>query len=445
MGFPFIGCRNYAADCKFLRVLPVGVVCGSDTSTRRKLTNFIQVSTLDNNILHLVTVWLLPVVRDKMRSNRIWKVCLIGFLVLILTIGISYPRVHADRILQNAPRFDGANIYFTGNNGEASRFDRTDAGLSHFAGLLSDLGANLFTLEWRTDFPTDADLLVIAGPVTDFAPDQIARLWVYMNHQGRVLLLTNPIGESKTTAFPSKNGLFNLMESDMGLTALDDVAAMEGTQPIYATSTPGATDEATEAPNVTETEPPIIGERPILITNFTTDQFDKTDPITQALDGPLAFFTARPLQVKPPTQGFIVTPLVFTSKTFYGESNYAQYLKDGTFSITAGADTAQSELPVIASYLNDRTSVRMVVIGDREFATNGGGLRSSPPSSSAYVYPTNAHFLLNVVAWLLDKETITVDFPSPAPTATVTITPSPTQTFTPSPSPTSTVEATKKS
>jgi len=59
----------------------------------------------------------------------------------------------------------------------AGGFDRSDLGLSRFAGLLSQLGANLFTLEWRTGFPTDADLIVIAGPVADLAPDQIARLW----------------------------------------------------------------------------------------------------------------------------------------------------------------------------------------------------------------------------------------------------------------------------
>ena len=74
-------------------------------------------------------------------------------------------------------------------------------GLSRFAGLLSQLGANLFTLEWRTGFPTDADLIVIAGPTTDLAPDQIARLWSYMNNKGRVLLLANAAtGETQQCA-----------------------------------------------------------------------------------------------------------------------------------------------------------------------------------------------------------------------------------------------------
>jgi hypothetical protein len=289
-----------------------------------------------------------------------------------------------------------------------------------------------------------------------------------MNNKGRVLLLTNPVGDGKTVALSTKSGLFSLMWADMGLHARDDVIALEGTQPIYATQEAVSTDgelspaeaalativaaqgsetaaaSSAETPEVavtteadaTETALPIIGERPILITNFSTDQFDTTNPITQDLDGPLTFFTARSLEVDASIQGFVVTPLVFTPSTYYGETGYAQYLKDGTFGFNIGADTTRGPLPVAAAFSNERTSSRIVVIGDREFATNGFGLRTSPPNSAAFIYPNNARFLINVATWLLDKESVAVEFPTAAPTATVTITPSPTPTTTPTPAPT---------
>ena len=380
-------------------------------------------------------------------TRRFWGFLLVGLLFVLFSMSLRTSSVEADDLLQNVPRLDGMKVYFTEASGEASRFDRTDTGLSRFAGLLSQLGANLFTLEWRTGFPTDADLIVIAGPVTDLAPDQIARLWAYMNNNGRVLLFSNPIGDNKTAALASKSGLFSLMWADMGLHARDDVVAVEGTQPIYATPLPEPTAEATEAASteaaaITETPLPIIGERPVLVTNFSSSQFDKTHPTTQDLDGPLTFFMARSLEVDASIQGFVVTPLVFTDSNFYGETNYAQYLKDGSFAFNIGADTTRGPLPLIASYSNDRTSVRIVVIGDREFATNGNGLRTSPPNSAAFIYPNNARFLLNTVTWLLDKESVAVEFPTAAPTATVTITPSPTLTPTPKATATPTLEAT---
>lgn len=91
-------------------------------------------------------------------------------------------RVQAGTALQGVPRLDGKNIYFSEAFGEASRFDRGPTGLSRFAGLLRLLGANLYTLEWRTGIPADADLLVIAGPLTDIGPDQTAWLWAYLQN-----------------------------------------------------------------------------------------------------------------------------------------------------------------------------------------------------------------------------------------------------------------------
>ncbi len=360
--------------------------------------------------------------------------------------------VQASELLQDVPRLDGMNIYFTEAAGEASRFDRSEAGLSRFAGLLSQLGANLYTLEWRTGFPTDADMIVIAGPTSDFAPDQIARLWSYMNNKGRVLLLADANTATRGGALRVSNGLFNLMWSDMGIRARDDVLVTEGTEPIYATPEPEATLEAlaeatdevlaATAEAQPEATPEITGQRPVLLSDFITTNLNATSPITSSLESGLAFFTARSLEVDSSIQGYQVTPLVFTADQFYGETSFTDYLSDGTFHFDIGSDTTRSALPVAAAFKNDTTDVRIVVIGDREFATNGAGLQTSPSNSAGFVFPDNARFLLNAVTWMLDEMPVDLSFPTPAPTATATLTPTTTPTRMPTPSPTSASEAT---
>jgi hypothetical protein len=226
------------------------------------------------------------------------------------------------------------------------------------------------------------------------------------------------------------------MWSDMGLRARDDVVATEGTTPIFAT--PEVTAEATD--EVVET-PAIVGERSVLISTFTTSAFNVSHPIVQNLTGELEFSIARSLEVDASIQGFVVTPLVFTEDTFYGEARFADYLADGSFAFDIGQDTTFGALPLVAAYQNDRTNSRVVVIADREFATNGGGLRTSPPNSSGFVYPDNVRLLINTTTWLLDQQMVEYEFPTPGPTATVTITPSITPSRTPTPAVTATPTA----
>ena len=118
-----------------------------------------------------------------------------AFLVVAL-VALSVPaapRAQADHLLQSAPDLDGFSIYFSESMGEASRFDRSEAGLSRLAGLVELLGGSLYTLEWRTGIPETADLLVIAGPTLDMADSQVAWLWAYLQNGGRLLLLSDPL------------------------------------------------------------------------------------------------------------------------------------------------------------------------------------------------------------------------------------------------------------
>lgn len=349
---------------------------------------------------------------------------LICALLLVATVAASAlppARVQADVALQGVPRLDGYNIYFSEAFGEASRFDRSGAGVSRFAGLLQMLGANLYTLEWRTGIPSDADLLVLIGPVQDIGPDETAWLWAYLQNGGRLLLITDPMVQG-VRALPAARGLMALMWTDMGLRGRDDVVVIEGDMREVM---PPAQEAKAGEPTP---EPPAPVAMPALAATFTTGALNGASPIANDVTGDLAFFVARSLEVDETLRDAAVTTLISSESNFYGETAYAAYLEQGLVEYNIGTDTTRSALALAASFEKPSTGTRVVLIGDREFATNTSGFQTSPPYSSAFLYPGNVRFMLNAVAWLLGAEPIAgeLSFPAPAETATATITPSPT-------------------
>lgn len=353
---------------------------------------------------------------------RLKMIIVISFLALLLIISIGiHPNsvAYAEALLQSATRLDGLNIYFSEANGEASRYDRTDNGISRFAGLLRQLGANLYTLDWKTRFPWDADLVIIAGPMADIGPDQTARLWSYVTNGGHLLLLANPIVETTSSAaLKVDGGLFQLMWNDMGLRGRNDVVATERTnQPANA----NATEEVQAVPQAG------------LVANFTTGDFDIAHPITADLDAALAFSLSRSIEFDASLRDMNTTPLIYSDSNFYGEGDYATYLKDGSFQYNVGVDTGRGPLALAVAFDDPKAGTRIVLIGDRQFITNGAGFQTSPPGSASFVNPANVRFTINAVTWLLNMEQITLSLPTPGPTSTPSITPSPTLSPTPTP------------
>ncbi|HVO71970.1 MAG TPA: hypothetical protein VMT24_18100 [Aggregatilineaceae bacterium] len=356
---------------------------------------------------------------------------MVTFLLIVVVAVLSVrpaSQAQADFLWQDQPRLEGHHIYFSELAGAASRFDRSETGLSRLAGLLDLLGADLYTLEWRNNIPADADLVVIAGSTYGLAPDQIAWLWVYLEEGGRLLLLTDPpFGD--VSGFGASSGLMPLMWDDLGLRAQDDVVVSESSLSRLAVPPP----EQVRGGGPTSTPAPAV-EVPVLVTEFLTSNIDQTHPITAGIQGELAFFGARSLEVDSSPHKPVVTSLVFSPSTFYGETDFKTYLDSGYVEYNIGTDTARTSLVLAAAMEDPIARTRIVVIGDREFATNGQGLQSSPPYSASFLHPDNVRFLLNAIAWLLQVQSVSdqFSFPTPGPTVTPTITPSPTS----SPAPT---------
>jgi hypothetical protein len=350
---------------------------------------------------------------------------LTSIVLLVAAAGPAATNVQADSALAGLPRLDGFHIYFSESLGEASRFDRSDVGLSRLAGLMQLYGADLYTLDWRTGIPADADLVVIAGPGTDLEVEQAAWLWSYLQNGGRLLLITDPL-LGRNRALSSVRGFFVLMWEDMGLRARNDVVVFESADTRMAVPPPASVrrDEPTSTP-----APPV--EVPFLIANFSTLNLNPGHPITAGIQEPLYFFTARSLEIDETPREDSVTALVFSDPGFYGESDYNTYLTSGFVEYNIDLDTTRTTLPLAAALENIATRYRIVLIGDREFVTNGGGLQTSPPYSPNFLHPGNVRFLMRAVAWLLESDAVEPTFPEPGPTATPTTTPSPTPTSPP--------------
>jgi hypothetical protein len=367
---------------------------------------------------------------------------LLLFIALFGTSLVEPMPAYAQEISASIPNLAGMNIYFSETYQELSQFDRTNAGISRFAGLLRLAGANLFTLEWRKGIPADANLIVIVGPSLDLSSDNVARLWSYLQGGGRVLLMADAFdNRGLVSRALITTGLFQLTWADLGLQArMDVIVRPNGVQEIDI-------EETNRDGVVTFT---YSGEAPIWATDFYTRRVNANHPITSGLLPLLAaedeaitpnlnslYFTgARSLQIDSAIQDFNVTPLVFTDMAdVYGETDYDRYMTNGYSEYNIGTDSQRGDLILGAAYDDPNSTGRMVLLGDADLVRNGAGFQTSPSYSGSFVYPVNAQLMVRTVAWLLDAEAVNMDFPTPAPTATATITPTPT------PAATSTAEA----
>src|SRR5689334_23224992 len=198
--------------------------------------------------------------------------------------------------LQQAPDLTGKNIYFSEGFGESSQFDRSDKGISRYASLLHLMGANLFVLDWRQNIPANADLVVIPGPTKDYSPEAIARLWVYVERGGHLLLFADALDDkgNPSQAFKAEKGLFSILWGDFGIRARDDVIVEEGS--LHNVHVALVDANGTSA-----------GEKdlqiPVLSVNFQASLADIQNPISQGLIGsstgsPLFTFSgARSIQI----------------------------------------------------------------------------------------------------------------------------------------------------
>lgn len=284
-------------------------------------------------------------------------------------------------------------ILFTSGHGEMSLDDMSARGLSLARDLL---GQDNFDLEeWMTlgeeEVPEDTDLLVIAGPTSNFIEPELDLLGRYLAGDGRLLIMLDP------TLAPDggfiQTGLEPLL-LEFGVQVGDDLV-VDPANPL-----------------------PFFGAETIFVNIYGNHV------ITRALDQaqlPVIVPLGRSIRSAGQPDGLEITELMLTSVDGWGETdllNLDQVERQeadlpGPVSLAVAVESSAAsanEVPeseageLLPGEGTENTGdLRMVVIGDSDFASN-----------SQMQQVPNATFLANSLNWLVDRETL-VGIPSKAP------------------------------
>jgi ABC-type uncharacterized transport system involved in gliding motility auxiliary subunit len=247
--------------------------------------------------------------------------------------------------------------------------------------------------------PADADVIVIAGPTTDFLAPEIDMLKAYLARGGKILMMLDPVVKPGQ---PQPTGLQALLH-DWGIEADNDLVLDASGAGRLALGT----DESV----------PVAASYP-------------SHPITQ--DGQFQLITAYPLaRSMSPVQGGVnghtAQPIVQTSANSWGETDIkdltagkpAKYDegqdKKGPVSIAAAVSGPATNAPAPKDAKPGETpktsEARLVAFGDADFASNG-----------ALGITGNRDLFLNTINWLAQQENLISIRPRDAEDRRVTLT-----------------------
>ncbi|HWK12622.1 MAG TPA: Gldg family protein [Vicinamibacterales bacterium] len=265
-------------------------------------------------------------------------------------------------------------VYFTTGHGEK---DTTSADRSGYNAISSALTSDNFVVDkivlaQQNAVPADADVLVVAGPQTDFLPAELDMLKKYLAGGGKVFIMLDPVIK---TGQPQPTGLQGLLH-DWGITADDDV--------VLDVSGMGRLIGADESIPVAASYP--------------------SHPITQNFQLLTAYPLARSMTpVDGGVNGHTAQRIVETSRSSWGETNLKGLAggqpakqdpddKPGPVSLAAAVS---APAPAEVEKDGKKPETRLAAFGDSEFASNAFlGVQG------------NRDLFLNTVNWLAQQENL---------------------------------------
>jgi ABC-type uncharacterized transport system involved in gliding motility auxiliary subunit len=273
-------------------------------------------------------------------------------------------------------------VYFVQGHGEKDTVSAERSGYNSINSALTS--ANFVTdklvLAQQKDVPADADVVIVAGPKTDFLPPEVEMLRRYLARGGKLMLMLDPVIRPDQPQLTALQGL----AKDWGITVGDDV--------VLDVSGMGQLIGTDESVPVAASYPP----------HAITDNF--------------RLLTAYPLArsvtpVEGGTNGHTAQPLVETSRSSWAETNLKSLTggqpakldegdKQGPVTLAAGvsapiADTAKPTDQKPPDQSERKPETRLVVFGDSDFASN-----------AALGIPGNRDLFLNAVNWLAQQENL---------------------------------------
>ena len=263
-----------------------------------------------------------------------------------------------------------SRIYFSKGHGEAP-IDSAERGRGYGEAKQLLERDNLTVAAWdslgKSDLPSDADVLIVAGPRTAFLEPEAGALEKHLAAGGRVLLLLDPVLPGPG-APPPDFGLKGVLEK-YGVRVGDDLVV----DPANAL--------------------PMVGAETVLANRYGSH------PIVRSLSAeglPVILPLVRSVtKAEKPPEGIAETMLVETSPDGWGETS----LK----ALDAGIKKEANDTPGPVSLAialgpsdekkTDAKTPRMVVVGNSRFASNG-----------TLTNGANGIFFANAVHWLAGSE-----------------------------------------
>jgi len=264
-------------------------------------------------------------------------------------------------------------VYFTTGHGEK---DTTSADRTGYNAVSSALSSDNFVVDkvvlaQQNGVPADADIVVVAGPQTDFLPAEIDSLKKYLAGGGKALIMLDPVLK---TGQPQPAGLESLLH-DWGITADDDV--------VLDVSGMGRLIGADESIPVAASYP--------------------SHPITENFQLLTAYPLARSMTpVDGGVNGHTAQRLVETSRSSWGETNLKGLASgppkqdpDDKAGPLALAAAVSAPAPSGVEKNGKKPETRIVAFGDSEFASNAFlGVQG------------NRDLFLNTINWLAQQENL---------------------------------------
>jgi gliding motility-associatede transport system auxiliary component len=274
-------------------------------------------------------------------------------------------------------------VYFTQGHGEKDTASSDRGGYNAISGALTsgNFVVDKIVLAQATAVPADADVVIVAGPKTDFLGPEIDLLKSYLARGGKVLLLLDPVIKADQ---PQPAGLQALLK-DWGIEAGNDVVLdVSGMGKLIGT------DESV----------PVAASYP---SHAITDNFQ--------------LLTAYPLArsmspIEGGANGHTAQRIVETSRSSWAETNLKglngseparldEADKKGPVSLAAAVSggataTPPAEASKDANAANaKKPETRIVAFGDSDFASN-----------AALGVQGNRDLFLNAVNWLAQQENL---------------------------------------
>jgi gliding motility-associatede transport system auxiliary component len=288
-------------------------------------------------------------------------------------------------------------VYFSQGHGEKDSAGTERDGYSGIGQALGreNYGVEKVVVAQQGSIPDDASVVVIAGPRTDYFPQEVDAVKKYLDKSGKVLLMLDPPEKADSPPLTNLIALAHDWGMDVGNDVVVDVSGMGR---LIGT----------------DASVPVAASYP-------------AHAITQRFNFLTAFPLARSITpVAAGVNGHTAQPFVETSPRSWAESDIKALLstgqvsldeakgdKKGPISIAAAvsATAATNEAPKPGEESGPKPETRVIVFGDSDFAANGGlGIQG------------NKDLFMNAVGWLSQQENLISIRPKEADDRRITVT-----------------------